>query len=473
MNKTLRTAFLATTATLMAGCSALAPRAEQEAQKEPVRSEAQIKKQKELAAELGVFANAVIWVSENSADPISYKELMTRALKGMVGSLDPHSTYLDEEEMDQTETSTSGGYGGVGISLQTKDGVTRVLEVFENMPAAAAGIKAGDIITSVDGVAASGMKESDIVSALRGEAGEDVSIGIQSEGAAPREVVLKRVEVVKPTVFPAELKDGIAYIRISGFSMKTTGQLQKAIRDIEAKGNAEAYVLDLRGNLGGSLLGAIGVSDVFLEKGQIVSGRGQKDPLNAVAKPGDAIGGKPLAVLVNGRSASASEIVAGALKDNGRAKIFGVQTYGKGLVQSWIRMSEFDETRKDGFQITTQYYFTPSGVSIQKNGITPHVEIDDAVEAETLKRREENLDGALDNPDSKKTASTTAPPAETCKLAATATKETVDQKFLRASGKAVDTALLCSFEYLKGQVSHTQRVPYVPKPAETPAKPAA
>lgn len=481
MNKTLKTAFIAAAATMLAGCSALAPRTEQQEAKEPAaqtetktETEAQIARKKELSEQLSVLANAMLWIRENAVEPISIPDLTRRALAGMTESIDPHSAYLDDEEMAEWWSSLQGSYGGIGIEFTVKDGVATLTGVTPDRPAAAAGLKAGDVIATVEGTDVKGKNANEIAQLLQGEADTDVKIGILSPGAAsPLEYTLRRVEIVQQTVFQKELADGIAYVRISSFSRKTPEQLEAVLKSFEEKGSVKSYILDLRGNPGGSLPGAVKVADLFLDAGTIVSTRGQKSSPPDTATQGDAINGKPLAVLVDGRSASASEIVSGALKDNGRATLFGVRTFGKGLVQTLHKLSAFNENRKDGIKVTTQHYYTPSGISIQKNGVLPHVDIDDAVEAETQKRSEASLEGALDNPDANAPAQKAVPPTTTCRLTPETSVSKVDGDFLRASGKTVDTTLLCAFEYMKGQVTHTTRVPYAPKPAQTPAKPAA
>jgi carboxyl-terminal processing protease len=309
-------------------------------------------------------------------DNIPDQKLVESAIRGLIADLDPHSAFLDPEEFDEIRISTTGEYSGVGIEVALEDGAVKVVTPIENTPAARAGVLAGDTILAVDGVPVDLDNLNDTIDRMRGKAGTQVKITIaRSERPDPLEFLLARAAVQVHSVRDELLDAGVGYVRISHFSETTTPDLERALASLKKRnhGKLSGLVLDLRNNPGGVLEAAIGVSDVFLEQGTIVSanGRAADARFEMSAQPGDALEGAPIVVLVNGGSASASEIVAGALQDHHRAKLLGRQTYGKGSVQTVVPLSD-----GHAIKLTTSRYFTPSGASIHERGITPDVVID-------------------------------------------------------------------------------------------------
>ena len=323
---------------------------------------------------LELFGDVVGIVEQAYVVPVDNKKLIEAALAGMMTALDPHSNYLPPSNYDDLRERTEGQYSGVGLTISADGGMVKVISPMDDSPAAKAGVQAGDVISSIEGQNAAGLTVSQVSEKLRGEVGTSVKVTFLRDGEDPLEVVLTR-EVIKVQSVTGRVEGDFGYLRVSTFNENTGRELTEAIAKIKAeKPGVKGYVLDLRNNGGGLLNAAIDVSDAFLERGEIVSQRGRKPEQiqRYSAKPGDITGGLPLVVLVNYGSASASEIVAGALKDHQRATVVGLTSFGKGSVQTVIPLRQ----GQDGaLSITTARYYTPSGASIQKIGIEPDLEV--------------------------------------------------------------------------------------------------
>ncbi|WP_304218587.1 S41 family peptidase, partial [Phenylobacterium aquaticum] len=323
---------------------------------------------------LELFGDVLDTVERQYVTEVDDKKLIEAAIDGMLTSLDPHSNYLNPESFDDMRDQTRGEYGGLGIEVTSEDGVVKVISPMDGTPAFKAGIKAGDYITAVNGASVLGLSVSDAVKQMRGKPGEAVTLTIAREKTDPFDVKLVR-EIIKTKSATAKAIGDYGYLRVSAFNEKTTDEAEAAIADVRAKNpKIKGWILDLRNNPGGLLDQAVSISDLFLDGGEIVSQRG-RDPRDVErynARPGDAIGGQPLVVLINSGSASAAEIVAGALQDRKRAELVGLTSFGKGSVQTVIPL----RGGMDGaLKLTTARYYTPSGRSIQKTGIQPDLEV--------------------------------------------------------------------------------------------------
>ena len=315
-------------------------------------------------------------VKHDYVNPVDDHQLLQAAIRGMVSSLDPYSAYLDGDEYDEVKISSSGRYSGVGIELSIEDEQVVVIAPFEGSPAALAGIRSGDIIVTIDGIPVNTSTLADTIGRMRGAEGTSVKIGIMREGnPEPMLFTLKRSRVELHSVRAEMLESGYGYVRISQFSETTGDDLNAAMKNLRKHNGAplKGLVLDMRDNPGGVLEAAVSVADTFLDSGVIVTAKGRTpdSKFEMSATPGDALNGAPIVVLVNGGSASAAEIVAGALKDQHRAKLMGRTTFGKGSVQTIIPLSD-DRAVK----LTTSLYYTPSGVSINHRGISPDIELE-------------------------------------------------------------------------------------------------
>ncbi|MFT6775812.1 MAG: carboxyl-terminal processing protease [Paracoccaceae bacterium] len=355
---------------------------------------------------LDLFGDIFERVRGAYVEEVNEKDLIEAAISGMLTSLDPHSSYLPPDAFDDMRVQTKGEFGGLGIEVTMENGFVKVVSPIDETPAAEAGIEAGDFITQIDGVSVLGLTLADAVDSMRGPVGSDITITIAREGMdEPFDVVLTRANI-KVRAARARVEGKVGVIRVTSFTEQTYDNLKAGMEKIhEEMGgaeNVEGYVLDLRNNPGGLLNQAIAVSDAFLEKGEIVSTRG-RDPADSErynAQVGDLAGGKPMVVLINGGSASASEIVAGALQDHRRAIIIGAKSFGKGSVQTIMPMAG-----KGALRMTTARYYTPSGRSIQALGIEPDILIEqrrlaaaDAAEADAPARKirsEADLRGRL------------------------------------------------------------------------------
>ncbi|MBX9616911.1 MAG: S41 family peptidase [Caulobacteraceae bacterium] len=323
---------------------------------------------------LQLFGDVLAVVEQAYVVPVDNQKLIEAALAGMMTALDPHSNYLAPDGFADLQERTSGEYSGVGLTITAEGGLVKVISPMDDSPAGRAGVQAGDVISAIDGQNASGLTVSDVSEKLRGAMGTSVTVTFLRDGEEPRDVVLTR-EVIKVQSVTSRMEGEFGYLRISTFNENTGRELNEAIAKIRADNPAvKGFVLDLRNNGGGLLTAAIDVSDAFLERGEIVSQRGRKpDQIERyAARPGDLTGGLPLVVLINYGSASASEIVAGALKDQERATLVGLTSFGKGSVQTVIPLGG---GRDGALSITTARYYTPSGSSIQKIGIEPDLEV--------------------------------------------------------------------------------------------------
>lgn len=335
----------------------------------------------QIYAELKKLALVFETARDKFVEEADERKMLEGAMNGMLAALDPHSSYLSKEDYKEFNDKSHGEFGGLGIQITSEKGAIRVISPIDDTPAAKAGIEAGDYITHIDGEQVFDLTLNQAVKKMKGKPGTKVKLTIVHSGEEPKEITLKRAIIkVKSVKFSAKDDTAaadddklakIGYIRISDFGATTTKELKNAIKDLEKK-KVAGYVLDLRNNPGGYLTAAVDVSDAFLDGGEIVSTRGKEktDIERMFAKSGDLVNGKPVVVLINHGSASASEIVAGALQDNGRAIIMGSQSFGKGSVQQQKPLGD-----GSAIHITIARYYTPSGKSIQNEGITPDVEV--------------------------------------------------------------------------------------------------
>jgi carboxyl-terminal processing protease len=325
------------------------------------------------ARDARLMAEVIGMIRDDYVDKTDSHQLMSNAIRGMVGELDPHSSFMDAEEFEDLRIATEGNYSGIGVEVTIEDEALTVITPLDGSPAARAGIRAGDTILSIDGEPVGGGRLGDAIASIRGAVGTVVRLGIGREPLTqPLEFSIVRAMVAVHSVRHEMLEPGIGYLRISQFSETTVPDTEAAVRALEeqAGGRLRGLVLDLRNNPGGVLDAAVEVSDFFLERGTIVSaqGRSKQSRFRMEAMDGDLARGTPIAVLVNEGSASAAEIVAGALRDNGRARLFGQTTFGKGSVQTVLPLED-----GQALKLTTSRYYTPSGVSIHERGIDPDV----------------------------------------------------------------------------------------------------
>ena len=346
-------------------------------------------------SELRTFTEVFSRIKSDYVVPVDDKKLLQDAVQGMLAGLDPHSSYLDPEGFKEIRVGTEGEFGGLGIEVTMEDGFVKVVSPIEDTPAAKAGIKTGDLIIRLDEKAVKGMSLNDAVKLMRGKPGSDITLTVVREGSPkPLKFTLTRSIIKVQSVKTRMLEDGFGYARVAQFQANTGDSLKDALTKLKLqnKGDLKGLVLDLRNNPGGVLNAAVAVSDAFLTKGLIVytEGRVPDAQLKFNATPADVLNGAPLVVLVNGGSASASEIVAGALQDQKRAIIMGTKTFGKGSVQTIIPMSN-----GAALKITTARYYTPSGRSIQALGIIPDVITEEA----KITKRDKDSDDMLKEAD--------------------------------------------------------------------------
>jgi len=373
--------------------------------------------------QLNLFGEVFERIRDNYVEPADDEKLIEAAVNGMLTSLDPHSSYLNQKDFSDMQVQTKGEFGGLGIEVTMEEGLIKVVSPMDGTPAAEAGLQPGDLISALDGQPIMGLTLNEAVEKMRGEIGSSIRITVIRGEQDPFDVTLKRAVIAVKSV-RWELEDGnIGYVRISSFSEKTDSGLREAITKLKdaSKNQMQGLVLDLRNNPGGLLDQAISVSDDFMDKGEIVSTRGRKseEAQRWNAESGDLMDGKPIVILINGGSASASEIVAGALQDQRRSIVLGTKSFGKGSVQSIIPIPNHGAIR-----LTTARYYTPSGRSIQAKGIEPDIEVQQAkVEALGPERgtHEADLRGALSNPDDKENTPEQMP-AETQDVEAPAEK---------------------------------------------------
>ena len=353
----------------------------------------------ETYRQLKLFGDVFERVRADYIEEVTDETLIEYAIKGMLSSLDPHSSYLDAKSYKDMQVQTKGEFGGLGIEVTMESGFVKVVSPIDDTPAYRAGVKAGDLITHLDGEPVMGLTLSEAVERMRGKIDTDIALTIRRGGQPPFDVTITR-DVITISSVRSRLEGDIGYVRITAFNEQTTSGLEAAVRRLaeEADGKLAGVVLDLRNNPGGLLEQAISVSDAFLDKGEIVSTRGRQpeDSSRFNARPGDIADDLPVVVLINSGSASASEIVAGALQDHQRAILMGTPTFGKGSVQTIIPLGGHGAIR-----LTTSRYYTPSGRSIQAKGIEPDILVEQArIEPldPPIRRREADLRGALENP---------------------------------------------------------------------------
>ena len=353
----------------------------------------------ETYRQLAIFGDIFERVRAQYVTPPEEKALVESAINGMLTSLDPHSSYLNPDAAKDMRVQTKGEFGGLGIEVTMENELVKVITPIDDTPAAKAGVLAGDYISAIDGEEVRGLTLNDAVEKMRGLVNTPIELTILREGAdKPIKVTVIR-DIIKVKAVKFRVENDVGYMKITSFTEKTFDDLQTAIDSIKGQVPADklkGYVLDLRLNPGGLLDQAVSVSDTFLDRGEIVSTRGRdpKDITRFDSRPGDMIDGKPLIVLVNGGSASASEIVAGALQDHRRAAVLGSQSFGKGSVQTIIPLAE-----NGALRLTTALYYTPSGKSIQGKGITPDIKVDqplpEELQGRDVSRGESDLKGHI------------------------------------------------------------------------------
>ena len=349
--------------------------------------------------ELRTFAEVMDRIKAAYVEPVDDKTLLENAIKGMLSNLDPHSAYLGPEDFQELQESTSGEFGGLGIEVGVEDGFVKVVSPIDDTPASKAGIEAGDLIVKINGTPTQGQTMQEAVDKMRGKIGEKITLTLVRDGGTPFDVTLARATIQVKSVKAQMLEPGYGYIRITQFQVKTGEEVGKALAKLRKDNGKKmsGLILDLRNNPGGVLQSAVEVADHFLTKGLIVytKGRIANSELRFSADPADASEGVPLVVLINGGSASASEIVAGALQDQKRGILMGTDTFGKGSVQTVLPLAN-DRALK----ITTALYYMPNGRSIQAQGINPDIEVKRAkltAEADGDNYKEADLLGHLGN----------------------------------------------------------------------------
>ena len=322
---------------------------------------------------IDLFSEVLNKINNEYVEEIDQSEVMDAAIDGVLQSLDPYSSYMSPEMLSNMQTETSGKFGGLGIEVGMEAGVVKVISPIDNTPASKAGLKAGDYIVKINDEQVQGKSLSEAVDLMRGEVGSDIEITVRRKGVKKALIFNITREIIKIQSVKSEiLENNIGYLRLNAFNENSSDQIKNKLKEIKKNKNVKSYILDLRNNPGGLLSQAIKISDFFLNEGEIVStkSRNKSENRKFFAKKGDIIDGKTLIVLINYGSASASEIVAGALKDHKRAIVLGEQSYGKGSVQSIIPLKN-----KGAIRLTISKYYLPSGKSISEVGIVPDIEI--------------------------------------------------------------------------------------------------
>ncbi|TAJ51262.1 MAG: S41 family peptidase [Nevskiaceae bacterium] len=396
--------------------------------------------------DLQAFVEILNRVKSDYVEPVSDDKLLENAVRGMLAGLDPHSSYLDKDEFKDMSTTTTGKFGGLGIEVQMKDGLVFVVSPIDDTPAAKAGIQSGDFIVKINEDTVRGLSLKEAVDKMRGDPGSKISLTVLRQSAdKPLVFDMKRDTINVASAKGKLLEPGYGYLRVSQFTATTGKLVLEELKKIKKDGDLRGLVLDLRNNPGGVLNAAVDVSDAFIDKGQVVSIKGRDADSNRVfnATPGDELSGRPLVVLVNGGSASAAEIVAGALQDTRRAVIVGSKTFGKGSVQTILPLAN-----DSAIKITTARYYTPSGRSIQAEGIEPDISFQpvkiskaDGDPFEGIREKEADLKGRLDNTDAAK-----ADEAKKAEAKAAADKVAADEQSLAEN----DYQLYEALNLLKG-----------------------
>jgi len=365
-------------------------------------------KNKETYEYLDLFGQIFDRVRSSYVEEVTDEELIEKAIDGMLRGLDPHSGYMNEEVWEEMQMDNQGKFGGLGIEITMEEGFVKVISPIDDTPAHKAGVIAGDYIIQIDDTPVFGLTLNEAVELMRGEKGDPITITISREGKEPFDITIIR-DFINIQSVKNEIYDDIGYLRITSFTEQTEDNLIKSIKKIKNELNQKdkGYILDLRSNPGGLLSQAVKVTDIFLKRGEIVSTR-ERDKKNIIryrAKNGDMIDNKPLVVIINNGSASASEIVAGALQDHRRAIIIGTQSFGKGSVQTIIPFKKSNSKGVAGIRLTTARYYTPSGISIQGKGIVPDIIVEQGTfESFNYKRySESDLKDSLDKKENNKT----------------------------------------------------------------------
>tara|TARA_Y100001970_G_scaffold134089_1_gene165151 strand:+ start:7541 stop:8674 length:1134 start_codon:yes stop_codon:yes gene_type:complete len=326
-----------------------------------------------LYKKIDLFGEVLEKIKKEYVDDVDHSEMIDSAINGALQSLDPYSAYMNPELFKSVETDTKGEFGGLGIEVGMEAGVVKVISPIDDTPASRAGIKAGDYIVKIDDIQVQGKSLMETVKMMRGPVGSTIKLTIRRKGNKKAlDKIIKREIIEIKSVEAKIIKENIAYLRLKAFNNNSSNQLVENIKKFEIKNKPVGYILDLRNNPGGLLTQAINVTDFFLDDGEIVSTKGRRliENRRFFAKKGDSVNGKPIIVIINGGSASASEIVAGALQDHKRAIILGENTYGKGSVQSVIPLSD-----GGGIRLTVSKYYLPSGKSISEVGVSPDIEV--------------------------------------------------------------------------------------------------
>ena len=349
-----------------------------------------VESEDDIYKKIDLFSEVLEKINSEYVDEVNQNEMMDSAIDGVLQSLDPYSSYMSPAVLENMQTETSGEFGGLGIEVGMELGVVKVISPIDNSPAYRVGVKAGDYIVKINDIQVQGKSLSEAVELMRGPVGSDIEITIRRVGVKKALTFLITREIIKVESVKSELIDNVAYIRLTSFNENSSDQFKKKIKEFRKNKNINKYILDLRNNPGGLLSQAIKITDFFLDSGEIVSTKGRKESENRrwFAKKGDLINGETLLVLINYGSASASEIVAGALKDHKRAILLGENTYGKGSVQSIIPL------RNNGaIRLTISKYYLPSGKSISGKGVTPDIQVE---ESSDLFRINSSTDNQLD-----------------------------------------------------------------------------
>ena len=331
---------------------------------------------KSIYEKIDLFSDVLSKIDKEYVEEINQTEVMDAAINGVLQSLDPYSAYMSPEVFDEMQTETSGQFGGLGIEVSMEYGVVKVISPIDNSPASRVGVKAGDYIVKINDIQVQGKTLTEAVELMRGPVGSDIEITVRRKGVKKSIIYTITREIIKiESVKSKYIDDGIGYLRLTAFNENSGNQIKNKIKEFNKKKDLKGYILDLRNNPGGLLSQAIKIADYFLENGEIVSTKGRKASENRkfFARKGDLTNGKTLIVLINYGSASASEIVAGALKDHKRAILVGENSYGKGSVQSVIPLKN-----KGAIRLTISKYYLPSGESISEVGVTPDIEVEES-----------------------------------------------------------------------------------------------
>ena len=352
------------------------------------------KSEEDIYKKIDLFSEVLNKINKQYVDDVNQSEMMDAAINGVLQSLDPYSAYMSPEMFENMATETSGEFGGLGIEVGMEAGVVKVISPIDNSPAYRVGVKAGDYIVKINEIQVQGKSLSEAVELMRGPVGSDIEITVRRRGERKALTFTITREIIEVASVKTEIKDkNVGYIRLTSFNENSSDQIKKKLGEFKKNKNIEKYILDLRNNAGGLLSQAIKISDFFLENGEIVSTKSRKNSENRkwFAKKGDIINGDTILVLINYGSASASEIVAGALKDHKRAILIGEATYGKGSVQSIIPLDN-----KGAIRLTVSKYYLPSGDSISDVGVVPDFEVAEESDSFRINTETDNqLDFAL------------------------------------------------------------------------------